>query len=1099
MSEIKIFKNLVKLAYLNPKYRTELFCLLGVNFKQHNFRMADASAAVKIKEDAKKGIFSGYTLGVLSAYYTNKNRKFKNPNPEGKDEIALSTLAKYYSERENNPEYKKFEGKTISELQKAFGDFYSEFERQQKTNKELKEKDENADDEYEGMDEDEIADAKEREKKMTPAMRKMREKMQEKIQEKEKEQILKAKNGELYSKIFQTLDEIDPFRNMTPERESEEVEKLYKTWEDKFFETKEDGKVYLKTGMEDNEKTRQLVRDVLRDNLTDEKIDDMFNETGRHRHGTVGKFLNPLVDDILVKTIIKGYTENIERQSHLLVKTLSLANKGWKAISKTEMDFENPQFVKEYLDYIDKKYSEQLDPEVRLSMRKNTKAMVAMVKNLSDSTGATDLAKGIVSQAMEKIQKSETIEKSVGKVKDVGKQIFDGVMKTQTAQIENTIKDTVRNKFKNGIVDSISSGMASITGMDKDVIGSAILEGGAGTDKLIATLKEKGIALEKEHIQEIVSKIKEDIDVFKTEGTAEALAKVSSQLDALKIDPTTFEDSILSKAGTLADIADKANDVYTHTVTRAARATINALEGDIEGVKKSFADDLETTIKRKMAESVNKQLTSLGLLKDGDTVSADDLSSGFGVDKWLSPLKEKTHEKIESATKDILSNMKTLSDSANDTIEGLEMPSGVKEEAKNALKGQFDTLQDKMKNISKNLDGKAKEQIDLMAQKIKEQQDDLEKGVYDAAEKTYSDVFKAVHNTIEQAKVQVNSIAEGAKGFTDEARKQVVELDTMYAELSKGLKDNAKLFGVSGSDQIDQLLKLAETQKAQIKNQIGQQLSSQVDAYQKELEDMAVENTSSILDDAGGAIHGMASVLGTSLGFPLTIATKKVLSAFTDKTFYSEVEKEGGESAVLHQKMLNHKILPQEIDDDFRTKAKDIMNASIPIEEKIEKLRSLQYRYDEEARPVIARALHQLGKRDATGKDIDGFFKQTVARVKMGSDDEIDFSTFFIRTADDENAVLSDEEKIDRFNNYIKNRKNDDQVPIDILIRTQMDKMNLVSDLKKTVKDFRDGSKMNTIMDTMTGKKGVSQKSYEESKERHIENIKKKGKKKKKQ
>ena len=166
MSEIKIFKNLVKIAYLNPKYRHELFCLLGVSFKEHNLRMADAGAAVKIKEDADKGIFSGYTLGVLSAFYTNKNRKFKNPNPAGKKEIAMSTLAKYYSERENNREYKKFEGQTISELQKAFGEFYSEFERQQKTNKELKEKDENVEeDEYEGMDEDEIAEAKERKKR----------------------------------------------------------------------------------------------------------------------------------------------------------------------------------------------------------------------------------------------------------------------------------------------------------------------------------------------------------------------------------------------------------------------------------------------------------------------------------------------------------------------------------------------------------------------------------------------------------------------------------------------------------------------------------------------------------------------------------------------------------------------------------------------------------------------------------------------------------------------------------------------------------------------------------------------------------------------
>ncbi len=1108
MSELNIFKNLVKIAYVNPKYRYELFCLLGMSFKQHNFRMADANAAVKIQEDAKQGIFSGYTLGVLSAFYTNKNRKFKNPNPEGKDEIAMSTLAKYYSERENNPAYKKFEGQTISELQKAFNEFYSEFERQQKTNKELKEKDENVEeDQYEGMDEEEIADAKKREEKMSPAMRKMREKMMDKYKEQEKDQILKAKTGELYSKIFNALDEIDPFRSMSPEKESEEVEKLYKVWEDKFFETKEDGKVYLKTGMEDSEKTRQIVRDILRDNLTDEKIDDMFNETGKHRHGTIGKFLNPIVDDIAVKTIMKTYTENLERQSHMLVGVLTLANKGWKAIRKEtgdgeggeiqEKDFENPEFVKKYLDYIDKKYGQQIDPEVRLSMRKNTKAMITMVKNLSDATGATDAAKQIVSSAIESVQNSEKIQNAFSKTKDVGKKIFDGVMKTQTTKIETSIRDAVRDKFKHEVVDTIASVAAGVTGVDKGVIGSAILEGGAGTDKLLATLKEKGIALEKEQIQTIVSKLKEDIETFKTEGTADALAKVSSQLDSIKIDPTSFEDSILSKAGSLADLADKANDVYTHTATRVARATLNALEGDIDGVKKSFAEDLETSIKNKVADSINKQLSTFGLLKEGDSISADELSSGFGVDKWLNPLKEKTQQKIESATNDIITNVKSLSNVANDTIEGLEVPSAVKNSAKEMLSNQFTDVQTKIQNIGKNLEGKAKEQLDLMAQNIKKQQEELEKSAAEGIEKSYTDVFKSIHSTIEQAKSQANIFAEGAKGFTDEAKKQVVELDKMYDELEKNLKQSSKFFGVSGSEQIEQLLKVADQSRTTIKNQIGQELTSQVDSLQKQMEDMAVENTTSILDSAGGAVHGMASVLGTSLGFPLTIATKKVLSAFTDSTFYSEVEKEGGESAVLHQKMLNHKILPQDIDDDFRTKAKEIMSASIPVEEKIEKLRSLQYRYDEEARPVIAKALYQLGKRDATGNDIDGYFKQKAEYLKRGSDDDLDFSTFFIRKADG-NDILSDEDKIERFNAYIKNKKNDNEIPIDILIRTQLDKMNLVSGLKKSVKDFRDGSKMNTTMDIMTGKKGVSQESYLNSKERHLENIKKKGKKKKK-
>jgi hypothetical protein len=174
------------------------------------------------------------------------------------------------------------------------------------------------------------------------------------------------------------------------------------------------------------------------------------------------------------------------------------------------------------------------------------------------------------------------------------------------------------------------------------------------------------------------------------------------------------------------------------------------------------------------------------------------------------------------------------------------------------------------------------------------------------------------------------------------------------------------------------------------------------------------------------------------------------------------------------------------------------MNDSIPVEEKIKKLRALQYRYDEEAKPVIARALYQLGKRDATGKDIDGYFKQKMEYLKRGSsDEEIDFSTFFVRLADD-NEVLSDEDKAEQFKNFIKNKKNN-QIPIEILIRTNLDKMDYICNLKSETKKIKNHKNLDSIMEIVSGEKGIDKNTYESSKKQQIENIKKKGKKKKKQ
>lgn len=1088
MSEINIFRNLVKIAYLNPKYRHELFCLLGMSFKQHKFRVADTDAAVKIQEDAKQGIFSGYTLGVLSAFYTNKNRKFKNPNPEGKKEIAMSTLAKYYSERENNPAYKKFEGQTISELQKAFNEFYSEFERQQKTNKELKEKETEEEidvDELEVKDDDEGQEEEDEGLTTTQKiLKKVKRDKEKKIKEQERKQVLLAKNKELYGKLFQTLDEIDPFRDMTPEKEAREVEKLYKTWEEKFFVEK-DGKVYLKnTGIEDNEKTRQLVKDVLRDNLTDDKIDEMFNETGIHRHGAIGKFLNPIIDEAVVKSIVKGYTEKLEKHSHLFIKAMSFATTSYENHTGKKIDFENPQFVKDYLDYIDKKYTQQLDPEVRLSMRKNTKALISVLKNLGNKTGAIEYANEITSKAIEKVENSENIQKALTKTKEFTKNLFNGALKSESNMVEQTITSTMRTEFKHKFAEQYGEAVASVTDYDKELISQSIL---GETGAIIKVFKEKGLELQKEHIQKIVDKIKDDIEVFKSQGTLEALDKVKDQLDALKIEPSEFEDSILSKVGTVADIASQVNDVYEHTVARAARATLNVLEGDISGLKSTFADDFETTLRKKVASSIDNQLNEMGLLKEGISISEEDIEKGFGVDKWIDPLKEKVGVKLDGATDELLNDVRTMNMTANLSLAGLEMPTEAKQKIAETMNSKFNLAQEKIEEVSKKLQGEAKVQFDILAKTLKGDQTDLEN-------KSYTEICSDLHKTLELGKSQIGVLAESTKGLTEEAKKQVLEIENIYKDIEKGIEEQTKFLGAFSSPFMDTLKKAADSHKEQMRNKIGNELNNHLEEVQKQMNDDLTEHTDNLLENAGGVFHGVSSLIGSTVGLPLSIVAKKVTEKITDIPFYSEVEKEGGESAVLHQKLLNHKLLPQEVDDDFRTKAKEIMSSSIPVEEKIEKLRSLQYRYDEEARPIIAKALYQLGKRDANNKDVEGFFKQKWERLKRGSEDEIDFSTFFIRTAD----TLSDEDKVDLFNNHIRKKKNDTQIPIEILINMQLNKMVYSNELKQGIKKFRDGGSLNSIMDTMTGKKGINQKTYQQTKERHLENIKKKGKKKKK-
>ncbi len=1282
-----IFRNLVKIAYINPKYRHELFCLLGLTYKNHRLRKAGEEEAAKIMEDAKQGVFSGYTLGVLSAFYTNKGKKFKNPNPEGgKDQIAMSTLAKYYSERDVNPEYKKFEGQTISEIQRAFNDFYKEFQKQKQMSDELKGKDENAvEDEYAGMTEEEIEEAKERELKKPKAIKKL----QEKIKESERDMILDAKEGKLHNKIFNILDRIDPFREMEPEKEKEEVEKMYEEWESKFFVTKEDGKVYLESGIEDNEKTRNLIKGLLRDNLSDEDINKIFDEAESSRKGAIANFFDSKVDSTL-KFFAKPYLEMVERNANLIVKASSYVIKKYEERQREKLkdpnykiDVENPEFLKEYFEYLDEKYTKELNPEVRIAMRKNSKAMINILRNLGDKTGATELAKDLTGKAIHKIQTSEAIQKTILETKEFGKKCYEKVVKQEEQVIEEFVREKLVGKVKSGIVDNIKNGLSKVTGVDSEIIGNNILGNGKteseilseafennglsassdeiekmiseikgapdkilleymkknnlsvsendvhnlissfsenpkrdiinfvkkksiegkekaieelvnsglkepskslmkyfkdnqvnasekdvaelvasfGADKkkdilnfikeksiegkekgledLISNvdaksilkkvfekkgvaledsaldsltlsvrdtpgdafknmLKERGVAFEKNAIEGIVKGVREKIELFKNEGSAELLDVIKKDLENLKIPPTTFEDSWLSTIGSAADMASTANNVYNHGVTRVARAALNAVEGDVEGIKNSFADDLATSIKKKVAEQVNQKLREQGLLAaDADDIPVEEITKNFGVDHWVNALKTKATFKIDGVADDVLNKVSSLKGGFDAKIENLSVP----QEAKDAIKGELNEHTDQVSKAILKIEGavdeKTKKAIDEASKNLKESMEEYRNKAEAALVEGYEETFKTLHQKIEAGKLQLNNILSQSQGVTDEVKNQMKELEDGIDFLGDTSKKVLGLFGKDTSE-VNDFLALGDEIKTKMRKNVAKELEDHLNEVEDRVGDFLEEKTGSILDSSGNLLSSLSGVVGSTVGLPFSIASKWAVGKFLSNSFYEEIKKDGGDAAVLHQKMLQQSMLPQEVDDDFRTKAMDIVNDSkLTVEQKIKKLTDMKYRYDAEVRPIIARALYQLGKRDATNKDIDGYFKQKAEYLKRGSEDEIDFSTFFIRMADD-NDVLSDEEKTEKLQNFLKNKKNSGLVPLDLLIDSHINKMSLVTNLKKSFKNFRNGENLNDIMDTITGKKPIDLESYEQSKKNKMSEISKKKKKKKK-
>ncbi len=1072
-----IFKNLVKLAYVNPKYRKELFVLLGVKHRTY-IKTADDSAAVKIKDDAQKGVFSGYTLGVLSAYFTSQGRKFRNPNPEGgKDEIAISTLVKYYNEREKNPEYKKFETNTIRELQMAFDNFYRQYESQQKQKKELV--DEDGQDEFAGMTDDEIAESLEVKQKESPAMKKMREKREQQ----RKEKIEKAKSGDIFTNVVKALDEIDPFRTMSSEDEAKEVEKLYSKWEEKLYEVK-DGKVFLKTGLEDNDETRELVRSVLRDNLTDEKIDEIFNETGKHRKdNAVSKYLNKKMDSA-TKLLIKSQTEFYEKNSNLIIKGLSLANKGLKALGK-EVDFNSPEAVQNFLNYIDEKYNKEMNPEMRTAMRKNSKAIIAMLKEYSDKTGASSLAQDIKEKVVSKVQDSENIQNVLSKTKEYTHNLYDKVIKKDMLSLEDNVKKSLVKKTATKISDSIGDMSATLTGMDSKVIGASILNG--DSDGLKKVLVEKGIELKKETLGALIQGIRDDIDTFKTQGTADALEKINEQIQNIKMDNISFEDSLLSKAGSIADVASMADNVYNHTASKVVRTFVNVLEIDIQGIKDVWKDSFTESVKKNIANSISTKLQEQGLLAKDKFLTADEVTGDLGIEKWMEGAQKKIDEKLDTTTTSILTKLNSYKDIADKKLEALETPEIFNEKIQSGIEKSTQSLSESINSLKDNVKGEAKEQLTNLSKNIVE----INKKVQDSLSEGYTGAFKEVHKQVEELKNEYNSILSGVQEDNQEYQMQLNAVNKAFSFITDKVKENASLFGTD-SETIDNIVDVGNTLKYAMRDKIADSLNDKVSLLENSVDKFATEQ----IESNAELLSSLGAGLGSALGYPLDIVSKVALNKFTNNTFYKEIEKEGGAEAVMIQKMLNHAILPQEVDDDFRTRAKNINSANHTAEYKVKLLTELQQEYETKAKPAIARALYLLGKRDATGADIEGFFKQKLEYLKRGSeDDSIDFSTFYVRLSS-EDIIPSDKEKAEILKNFLKNKKNKDEIPIDVLIHIELNKNNFVNDLKQGVKKITSGGDIEDMMKVMTGKKGVSIETYSKSKETHLNNIKNKKKKK---
>ncbi len=1071
-----VFKNLVKLAYLNPEYRKELFILLGVgrnNFlkKADDSSSNDNSAVNKIKEDAQKGIFSGYTLGVLTAYYSTKNRKFKNPNPEGgKDVIAMSTLVKYYSEREKKPEYKKFETDTIRALQGAFNEFYQIYEAQHE--KQEQEKNE-GDNEFEGMTDEEIADYLEvKEKRSKIKGLKNYDKNQDKERQKEIEK----------QKIVSQLKELNPFGDMSEEEQKETLEKMYASIEENFYDEKE-GKVYLKTGLEDNERTRALIKDLIRDSLTNEKIDNLFNETGAHRYSN---WLTKTLSNTgggLFQSVVKSYVEDLEKNTNLYIKIISLPVNVKEFFTGEEINFNKPEMVEKYLDYIDKKYNQQVDPAIRLSMKKNTQVVLNLLKSGSDATGLTDGVNKIVQSAVENISNSETVGHAVQRTKEFSQKVFKGkAFQNLSNDIGVEVNSKIHEQVDVSSLVSVSSMFENIV-KDNPALNSVLSGDKEAIEKLFRnTFKDYS----KDQVSAIIDSISKNMKSSIDDPIKETLASVIKDLEKAKLNPISWEDSSLSTVSNLVDVVGKVDDITHNVAVETAKTTLNTLEADIENIPKAFQGRWQDKIKEKIGSAIDEALKKQGLVGVEKDTLGKEIDNIANIDikaKTFSDLINEQQKNVDTEISEKALGVIKKINQMKEKIQG-DTPGVIHDKLNETTAKITDTIND----LTPKAQGLAGKGFDELRELQKEYIDPLKNAdLYDMTEKG----LEKLHGTIEQGK---NKINDAISSMQDEIQGNIDQIKQLE-EGATALKNLAKNLPQAQQDQLNDLLKVSDSVKQNMQSHLKTSLDEHLKIL-KEDSDKFIDNLN-VSDSTIQTVAEIGKQAGAIIGYAdmaLKPITKMAMNKLTRKLFLSQVEAREGKKGRIQQELINHILTPQDYDDEYRKKFKEINDdESLNLNEKAKKLTSLLSEYDTDVKPAIAYALYALGKRDATGKDIEGFWKQTATRLKLANDDEFDFTFFYVKNANDPNEILSENQKAEILKNHIKaNSNKKDSIPIIFEIQNAIDKSNLLLKTKKGLKKFRDSYNMDDLMDNLTGKKGIDIKDFQESKDHKLKKFKKK-------
>lgn len=576
----KNYDKLVKIAYLNPKYRNAFFMLLGTE-------MRIASSIETITENAKQGIFDNYTLGVMATYFSSKGTKFPNPNPEGgKDQIAMSTLVNYYNERNTNPEYGKFARDTISTIQRAFNMFYADYERRQKI-KPSKEK-------TEETDVDDLEIVSDEEQNLTYAQKIKRD-----------SEIRKNKQV-IENKILKTLDEVG-FKDET------ELETFYDKVEEKFFTKRADGKLYLRNNIEDNEKTRDIVKKVLRNKLDEKEIEEIFNETKESKRSWLNQKTNN-IQYSLAKIYVKSKIENYENTAHLIVKGLSFVKNAlddkygelqkdgtkkinWKGLPSEKLN----QLTKDYFDLLDEKYNSELNAGVRLSMRKNSKFIIDTLKSgLKDSQLekiATDLSDQVVKKVTDTEiygQASETAKKYLGGAfEDVKKTMNTYINEPLSAVLGDNLKKISRSvltntKFINNLKEDMKDKiLKSISpDIDKNEISDLI-------DSTISSIKEDMLS------QEITNRISSDAQDILYSNNIESVVTNTQHL---------IKDSYNSAL-------DKTEDIGATVIKTITSKTLGAVSKFLEK-KGGLSEEGKTLLETGIEEKIGVDLPKFGLNVD---------------------------------------------------------------------------------------------------------------------------------------------------------------------------------------------------------------------------------------------------------------------------------------------------------------------------------------------------------------------------------------------------------------------------------------------------------------------------------------------------